>query len=70
MDGFRIQREILEEAIIDGEEKIVAVESLEEEILQRAATIEEQVASLKEFIAENQQTAEKPELLLANATYD
>ena len=51
---------------MDGEEKTIAIESLEEEILQRASVIEEQVASLKEFIAANQQTTEKPELLLTN----
>ena len=66
MDGFRLQREDLEEAILDGEEKLEALEDLEEEILKRATVVEEQVTSLKEFIAANLHSAVKPELLLKN----
>ena len=68
MDGFRIKRDDLEEAILSGEEKVQDIESLEEEILKRAADIEEQVASFKEFIAANIQTDEKPELILTKGS--
>ena len=53
IEGLRVQREELEEAIIECEEKQLQMESVEEEILERAVGIKEQIEQFKAFLAEN-----------------
>ena len=62
MDTIQAQRAHLEEAILECEERQIAIESVETEILQRATAIAEQVESLKKYIREQQVSESNPEL--------
>ena len=53
LEGIRAQREELEEAIMECEEKQQQMESVEEEILKRATEISEQINEFKSFLIKN-----------------